>query len=148
MDSADRACVRHLCVCPESSLVDDDPGDVIRTAVPALRLCEHRKCVVDRSNRRQPSVLRVGICGERDRLERSREGRAAVAFGHSVWRDRLRRFRILCDPSLFSLSVVRRLVVVSAPKVDADSAGAYKINRALANSDEGRAGVQDNSGRR
>ena len=70
-----------------------------------------------------------------------------MAFIDSVRRDRLRRLRILCDPSLFSLPVVRRLVVVSAPKVDADSAGAYKIIGRLRNSDEGRVGVQDNSGR-
>jgi len=114
MDSADRACVRHLCVCPESSLVDDDPGDVIRAAVPALRLFERREFVVDRSNRSKPGLLFMGFRCERYRHQRSRKRRPALAFVDSVWRDRLRRLRILRDPSLFSLSVVRRLVVVSA----------------------------------
>lgn len=106
VDSVDRRGLRGLLLLAQRSLAYRDCCYVVGAASASLRLLQPRKRLVDRSHRREPSLLRLGLRGERHCSGSFAKRRAFMVFGGCLLRDHRRRGRFLHFSSLLSFSLV------------------------------------------
>lgn len=84
-----------------------DYSVVVRPARTALCLLQRWKRVVDRSHRREPSLLRLGFRSEHHRRWSVEQSRDSLAIARGVLHNHSGRGRLLCFAPLLPVSVVK-----------------------------------------
>ena len=112
VDSVDRRGLRGLPHSAQRSLAHRYNRDVVRAASASLRLLQPRKRVVDRSHRREPAVLRMGLCGEHHSCGRLANSDKSLAVASCLLDGHRRRSGVLRFASLLSFSLVNIVLSV------------------------------------